>query len=163
MRWLLVDAIDELVADERITGRVCFPPDTPFFADHFPGFPVVPGVIILEALAQLSGKLIGYSVRLNRGDWPFPILSMANHVKFRRFVRPDEVIRLESKIISLREEMAAVQVKARVGKRVHAQAEQIFVFNAVPLADEAEKARVERLERTYLRQLWADYPEEDDD
>jgi 3-hydroxymyristoyl/3-hydroxydecanoyl-(acyl carrier protein) dehydratase len=161
MRWLLVDSIDELVVDERVTGQVCFPADTPFFADHFPGFPVVPGVIILEALAQLSGKLIGYSVRRARGDWPFPILSMANHVKFRRFVRPDEVIRLESKIISMRDEMAAVQVKARVGKRVHAQAEQIFVFNAVPLADEAEKARVERLERKYLRELWADYPEED--
>jgi 3-hydroxymyristoyl/3-hydroxydecanoyl-(acyl carrier protein) dehydratase len=161
MRWLLVDSIDELVVDERVTGQVCFPAETPFFADHFPGFPVVPGVIILEALAQLSGKLIGYSVRRARGDWPFPILSMANHVKFRRFVRPDEVIRLESKIISMRDEMAAVQVKARVGKRVHAQAEQIFVFNAVPLADEAEKARVERLERKYLRELWADYPEED--
>ena len=160
MRWLLVDAIDELVPDEHAVGRVCFPADTPFFADHFPGFPVVPGVIILEALAQLSGKLIGYSVRLSRGDWPFPILSMANHVKFRRFVRPDEEIRLESSIISLRDEMAAVQVKARVGRRVHAQAEQIFVFNAVPLADAAEKARVEQLERTYLRQLWPGYPEE---
>lgn len=160
MRWLLVDAIDELVPDERAVGRVCFPADTPFFQDHFPGFPVVPGVIILESLAQLSGKLIGYSVRLSRGDWPFPILSMANHVKFRKFVRPDQEITLESTILSLRDEMAAVQVRAKVGRKVHAQAEQIFVFNAVPLADQAEKDRVERLERTYLQQLWANYPKD---
>lgn len=160
MRWLLVDSIDELVPDEYVLGRVCFPPDTAFFADHFPGFPVVPGVIILEALAQLSGKLIGYSVRRTRGDWPFPILSMANHVKFRRFVRPDEVISLESRIITMRDEMAAVNVKARVGKRVHAQAEQIFVFNAVPLENAEEKARVERLERRYLRELWPGYSED---
>jgi hypothetical protein len=61
----------------------------------------------------------------------------------------------------MRDEMAAVQVKARVGKRVHAQAEQIFVFNAVPLEDAAEKARVERLERRYLRELWPGYPEDE--
>ena len=160
MRWLLVDSIEDLIPHERATGSVCFPADAPFFADHFPGFPVVPGVLILESLAQLSGKLIGYSVRQARGDWPFPILSMANHVKFRRFVRPDQTITLESRLISLRDEMAAVDVRARVGRQVHAQAEQIFVFNAVPLADAAEKARVEAIERAHLRKLWAACPPE---
>ena len=158
MRWLLVDRIDEMVVGESAVGHTCFPADTPFFADHFPGFPVVPGVIILEALAQLSGKLIGYSVRLERGDWPFPILSMANHVKFRRFVRPDQEIRLETKMTSLRDEMAAVQVRARVDGRLHAQAEQIFVFNAVPLDDPAEMERVESIERAHLARLWSEYP-----
>lgn len=159
MRWLLVDRIDEVIPGERAVGAVCFPADTPFFADHFPEFPVVPGVILLEALAQLSGKLIGYTVRLERGDWPFPILSMANHVKFRRFVRPDQEVRLETTLTALRDEMAAVNVRACIGKKVHAQAEQIFVFNAVPLDDPEALARVERTERRYLQQLWADYPE----
>ena len=68
---------------------------------------------------------------------------------------------MESELISLRDEMAAVKVKARVGKKVHAQAEQIFVFNAVPLDDEAERLRVERIESAELRRLWSDYPEED--
>ncbi|MEL6349339.1 MAG: 3-hydroxyacyl-ACP dehydratase FabZ family protein [Myxococcota bacterium] len=160
MRWLLVDRIEEIVQGERATGAVTFPASAPFFEDHFPEFPVVPGVIILEALAQLSGKLIGYTVRMERGDWPFPILSMANHVKFRRFVRPDQEIRLETRLTALRDEMAAVNVKARVAGKVHAQAEQIFVFNAVPLEDPAALARVERTERMHLKALWADYPEE---
>lgn len=159
MRWLLVDSIDELEINEKVRGRKTYTKDEEFFQDHFPGFPVVPGVLIMESLAQLAGKLIGYSVLKNRGDWPFPILSMMNNVKFRKFVPPDQEITLEAELTSLRDEMAAVKVKAKVGRKVHAQAEQIFVFNAVPLDDEAERQRVERIESLELRRLWADYPE----
>ncbi len=158
MRWRLVDHIDTLTRGESITGRVCFPPETPFFEDHFPGFPVVPGVILLESMAQLSGKLIGYTVRKERGDWPFPILSMVNGAKFRKFVRPGEVVELESRFVELREESAMMSVRARIGGRVHAQAEEFFVFNAVPLADAAEADRLEKLERSELARLWEGYP-----
>jgi 3-hydroxymyristoyl/3-hydroxydecanoyl-(acyl carrier protein) dehydratase len=155
-----VDAIDtmELHAGARARGRVSFPPDSYFFGDHFPGFPVVPGVILLEAMAQLSGKLIGYTVRKARGDWPFPILSMANNVKFRRFVRPDELVELETRFAELRDESAVMNVRARVDGRVIAQAEEVFVFNAVPLATPEESARLEALERAELARLWAGYP-----
>ena len=157
-RWLLVDRIDTLEVGKRALGTKSFSPDERFFEDHFPGFPVVPGVLLLEAMAQLAGKLIGYSVRLERGDWPFPILSMMRSVKFRRFVKPSEQVQLEAKLVALRDEMADVRVRARVGGRVVAQAEQIFVFNAVPLDDPAELAKLERVEFGYLRQLWADCP-----
>jgi 3-hydroxymyristoyl/3-hydroxydecanoyl-(acyl carrier protein) dehydratase len=159
LRWKLVDSIDELVLDEKVVGRKVFHPEEAFFEDHFPGFPVVPGVLILESLAQISGKLIGYSVRLSRGDWPFPILSMMNKVKFRKFIRPGQEITLEGQIIELRSEFSAVRVRAKVGKKVHAQAEQVFVFNAVPLDDEAERERVESIERAELHRLWKDCPE----
>ena len=158
-RWLLVDSIEVLEPGVRAVGSKRFPADERFFEDHFPGFPVVPGVLLLEALAQLSGKLIGYSVRLERGDWPFPILSMMNGVKFRRFVRPDEQVTLETRLEALRDEMAAVKVRAKVGERVVTQAEQIFVFNAVPLEDHEELERLERIEFGYLEQLWAGCPD----
>ena len=158
MRWGLVDRIDELVAGEYAHGVRTFPPDLPLFEDHFPKFPVVPGVLIMESLAQISGKLIGYTVRQQRGDWPFPILSMMNRVKFRKFVPPGTEIRLETKLVALRDEMAAVQVRARVGKKVHAQAEQIFVFNAVPLEDPGASEDLESIERAELVRLWSDYP-----
>ena len=158
MRWRWVDAIDELVPNQSARGRVCFPDDLPFFADHFPGFPVVPGVILLEAMAQLSGKLIGYTVRKERGDWPFPILSMASGVKFRRFVRPGEPVGLETRFGELRDESAVMQVRARVGERVVAQAEEVFVFNAVPLSSPEEGDRLEKIERAELARLWAGYP-----
>lgn len=158
MRWLLVDQIDQLDRDRFAAGRVTFPIDRPFFQDHFPGFPVVPGVLLMEALAQLAGKLIGYSVRLDRGDWPFPILSMMQGVKFRKFVRPEEEVRLEATIVALRDESAVVNVRAWVAGKAVAQAEQTFVFNAVPLQATGESERLEQLERSELRRLWKDYP-----
>lgn len=160
MRWQLVDRIDTLISGERATGAKAFTLSEPFFADHFPGFPVVPGVLLLESMAQLSGKLIGYTVRKDRGDWPFPIFTMANGVKFRRFVRPGQVVELRTEFIALREESASMKVESRVDGKVVAQAEQTFVFNAVPLLDLAERVRVEGLERQALRLLWADYPAE---
>ena len=158
-RWLLVDRIDTLEAGAHAAGVKSFPPDERFFEDHFPGFPVVPGVLLLEALAQLAGKLIGYTVRLERGDWPFPILSMMNGVKFRRFVRPGELVVLEARLVALRDEMADVKVRAKVAGRVVAQADQIFVFNAVPLDDPQELVRLENIEFGYLEQLWPGCPE----
>ena len=68
MRWLLVDGIDTLVVGERAAGHKTWSGDEVFFEDHFPSFPVVPGVLVMEALAQLAGKLIGYTVRQERGD-----------------------------------------------------------------------------------------------
>ncbi|NOY26052.1 MAG: hypothetical protein GXP62_09290 [Oligoflexia bacterium] len=160
MRWRLVDRIDTLVIDEQATGVVSFDPALPVFQDHFPGFAVVPGVLLLESLAQLSGKLIGYTVRKRRGDWPFPIISLMNGVKFRRFVRPGETLQMRTELTQLRDEMAVCRVRGRVGDhgRANVVAEQIFVFNAVPLEDPAGRFRLERLERAELRRLWADYP-----
>lgn len=154
MRWIFLDRIDELVAGEKVTGSTVFPADLPFFVDHFPGWPVVPGVVLLETLAQLAGKGIGYTVRSQRGDWPFPILSMMDGVKFRRFVRPDQRVELEATFRALREESASMRVKARVDGKVVCQAEQIFVFNAVPLEDPEAAAKLETLEGAELARLW---------
>lgn len=159
MRWLWLDGIEELEEGRFARGHKVFPADESFFRDHFPGFPVVPGVILLEAMAQLSGKLIGYTVRKERGDWPFPILSMAERVKFRRFVRPEERVEFTAEIISLRDESALMKVRAKVDGRVVAQAEETFVFNAVKLDDPAESERIEQLEREALRQLWRECPD----
>lgn len=157
MRWVFLDAIDELEVGARAAGRARFPADLPLFEDHFPGWPVVPGVLLLEAMAQLGGKLIGVTVKHRRGDWAMPILSMMSGVKFRRFVRPDEVVGLESALDMLREESAVVRARARVDGRVVAQAEQVFVFNPEPLADPAAAARLERAEVAELRRLWTGF------
>ena len=158
MRWRWLETIDDLVLGSHARGTMRFPADSPFFADHFPEFPVVPGVLLLESMAQLSGKLIGYTVRKERGDWPFPILSMANNVKFRRFVRPDELCEMSCKFIALRDESAVMEVRTRVDGRVVSQAEETFVFNAVPIGGAEECARLEAIERAELARLWAGYP-----
>lgn len=158
MRWSLLDHIDSLEAGEAATGRKTFDPALPLFEDHFPRFPVVPGVLLMESLAQLSGKLIGFTVKRQRGDWPFPILTMMDKVKFRRFVKPGVEIGLETKLLALRDESASVRVRARVDGRVHAQAEQIFAFSAVPLDKTEDQAAVEEIEWSELRRLWPACP-----
>lgn len=158
MRWLLVDRIDELIEGKRAVGARTYDPSLELFQDHFPRFPVVPGVLLMESLAQLAGKLIGYTVRRQRGDWPFPILSMMDRVKFRRFVRPGQEIGLNAELVALRDESAVVNVVGKVEGKAICQAEQVFVFNAVPLANPGESAELEAIERAELRRLWAGYP-----
>jgi len=158
VRWGLVDRIDELVQGERAVAVRTWDPELPLFLDHFPGFPVVPGVLTLESLAQVAGKLIGYTVRKNRGDWPFPILSMMDRVKFRRFIPPGEQVTLEVTLDELRDESARCKVRALVDGKWRARAEQVFVFNAVAFDDPAEAARVEEVERAELKRLWPGYP-----
>jgi 3-hydroxyacyl-[acyl-carrier-protein] dehydratase len=149
--------IDELVPGEVVRGATRFPPELELFGDHFPEWPVVPGVLLLEAMAQLAGKGIGYTVRLHRGDWPFPILSMMHGVKFRKFVRPGEEVVLESRFDALRDESAAMRSRAYVADRLVAQAEQTFVFNAVPIEDRDHRRRLEVVERAELARLWRDF------
>lgn len=153
MRWLFLSKIHELEPGRSVRGEAVFPADLPLFEDHFPRFPVVPGVLLLEACAQLAGKAIGYTVRKQRGDWPFPVLSMMQAVKFRRFVRPGELVQLEADFGSLMDNAALMKVRARTD-RVVAQAEQVFVFNAVPLEGPQDSKFVEENEARQLAALW---------
>lgn len=158
MRWGLVDRIERIEVGQRAVGHRTWDPELPLFLDHFPDFPVVPGVLLLESMAQVAGKLIGYTVRKQRGDWPFPILSMMEKVKFRKFVRPTEPTELHVELVALRDESALIKGKVIVDGKWRARAEQFFVFNAVPFAEEAERQKVEQCERDALATLWPDYP-----
>ena len=64
---------------------------------------MVPGVIQIEALAQLSGKLIEVTVFDNDRRWVWPILSIVRKAKFRRFVRPGDTLHVETKVLSVRQ------------------------------------------------------------
>ena len=157
MRWLFLDRIDSVAINERIQGVKAVGLAEDYFVDHFPKFPVVPGVIVIEALAQLSGKLIELSIYEERGYWPFPVLSMVNKAKFRRFIKPGSVIEMESEVISIRDESAMMRVKARVGELATTSAELTFVFNPQELPSDAAGGDIENIERDFLRQIWPGY------
>ena len=163
MRWLFLDRILELQSGEKAVGLKVPAMSEDYFLDHFPTFPVVPGVIIIEALAQLSGKLIEVSLWDTRKLWTWPILSMVQRAKFRHFVKPGQPIQLESKVISIRPESALMDVRALVnGKRV-CTAEQLFVFNPAGLENDEEQFDLEKAERLALRNLWDGYKEWSED
>lgn len=157
MRWIFLHSIERLEPGVCIEGKYTWPGELELFRDHFPEWPVVPGVLVMESLAQLAGKAIGYTLFLNRGDWPFPILSMMRKVKFRSFIKPDTEVTLKAEFISLRNESANMKVSAWVDGQRRATAEQVFVFNAVPLDDPEKRERLRMVEGGELARLWPEF------
>jgi 3-hydroxyacyl-[acyl-carrier-protein] dehydratase len=118
--FLLVDEIIER-SDSRIVGVKTFTGDEWFFAGHYPGFPLVPGVLLCEAATQCGAILLspllsgeGQGVRASTSDaaGKVPVLTRMNDVRFKRMVRPGEKIVMEVELV---ERLAdAIFLKAKV-------------------------------------------------
>lgn len=125
--FLLVDVIDELVPGERVVGRKNLTINEAFFQGHFPQKPVMPGVLIIEALAQCGGVALLQEESL-RGKLAF--LTTVKNAKFRRQVEPGDVLRLEVEITKLRPHLGlgTATGKAYVGDELAAEADMSFVI-----------------------------------
>ena len=126
MRFVLVDQFLSVEPGRGATALKTFRPEDPVFADHFPGLPVVPGVLLTEAMGQTAG----WALAARLGPDRFPRRMMVERAKFRRLVRPGEEIRLEAGLEETGGRIWAARTRASVGgERV---AEARLVFHAVP-------------------------------
>ena len=131
MRYLLLDRITELAPPERATGVKCVSLSDDWFVDHFPGHPVMPGALILEALAQLGGVLVEASIReKGRGDL-LALLAMVDRARFRAPVRPGDRLDLEVRGQTISEDGGRVSGIAKVDGVTVAEAELTFAFAKV--------------------------------
>lgn len=116
---LMVDRIVEISADS-IVGLKNVTVNEPHFAGHFPGFPVMPGVLIIEAMAQVAGILVGKLAPHTRGRVMF--LASVDEAKFRKPVVPGDQLRIEMKMLRLKHTVAKMQGVATVDGQIAAEA-----------------------------------------
>mgnify|MGYP000495344834 CR=1 FL=1 len=117
--FLLVDRITEMEPD-RIVGVKNVTANEPFFMGHFPDFPVMPGVLIVEAMAQVAGVLVLKDV----GDRKkrLVLLASVEEAKFRRPVLPGDILTIEMKTVKRKATVVKMTGEAKVGGVVVAEA-----------------------------------------
>ena len=119
--FLLVDRITELEPGKRVVGIKNVTINEPFFQGHFPGHPIMPGVLVIEAMAQVGGMLL-------LGAVPDPeskvvYFTSLNNVKWRRPVKPGDQLRFELELLQVRGTMCKMSGVAKVDGEVVAEAE----------------------------------------
>ena len=123
--FLMIDRVVEMVGDEKAVGVKNVSINEPFFQGHYPGEPIMPGVMILEAMAQLSGLLL--SRRLEHTGKVAYLLSM-DRAKMRRPVRPGDQLIVEAEAIHVRTRTGHCKCRAYAGGELAAEAEIKFML-----------------------------------
>ena len=123
--FLLIDTIEELEPGIRAVGKKCVSYNEPYFAGHFPQEPVMPGVLTIEALAQVGAVAI-LSLEENKGKTAY--FGGINKAKFKKKVVPGDTLRMEVSIVKLKKNAGIGQGTAYVDDKVAAQAEFIFMI-----------------------------------
>ena len=133
--FLLVDRILE-ISESRVVGLKNVTINEPFFQGHFPGEPVMPGVLVLESMGQVAGMMISARPGADRDQ--LLILTTLEDVKFRRPVRPGDQLVTEAELLRLRGRMGKVKAIAKVDGET--AAEGVFGFLVTPtLRDEVDQ------------------------
>lgn len=123
--FLLIDTIEELETGKRAVGKKCVTYNEPFFAGHFPKEPVMPGVLIIEALAQVGAVAI-LSQPEFKGKTAY--FGAINSAKFKGKVVPGDVLKLETEIVKVKGPIGLGSAKAYVNEKLVAQAELTFAI-----------------------------------
>ena len=118
--FLLVDRILDYTVNEKITGLKNVTINEPFFQGHFPGQPIMPGVLVLEAMAQVGGCCF-LCEKSNEGKILY--LAAVENARFRKPIVPGDQIRFEIEVLYLRSNIGKIRGKALVDGKLAVEAE----------------------------------------
>ena len=130
--FLLVDQITDCTPGQGARGRKCVTANEPFFQGHFPGYKVMPGVLIIEALAQVGAVAI-LSVPENRGK--LALFGGIKNARFKQQVRPGDVLELECELTAQRGPVGFGTATAKVNGKTACKAELTFALTPGPEAE----------------------------
>lgn len=130
MRWLLFDKILEMDPGKKAVGVRCFSRSELFFMDHFPGYPVVPGVLQIEMIAQVGGKCIMEAI-----PGFLPVLTSVKSAQFRRAIQPGDRALIHAEV-TLRKSYSIANGWIEVDGKKVASAE--VMYGHVPIPAEKE-------------------------
>jgi 3-hydroxyacyl-[acyl-carrier-protein] dehydratase len=152
MRFFLIDRITrwEVGVAAEATKNVALSED--FFDDHFPRRPVMPGVLILEGMAQLSGLLLESSLQQKYSKSAKAVLTVLERTKFRSLVKPGDTLTYRAEMVSVNEAGGKVKTSATKSGSLVTSTEMVFAFKYVddPQLDE---------KRRKLMEIWMQSPE----
>ena len=128
----LIDRITDLdIGKKTIAVEAQVPQQNTIFEGHFPGYPLMPGVLLIETMAQASGWLLIALMKFER----MPFLAAVKEAKMRRFVTPGELLRIEASIFHEGSGYAVTQAKVSVGGKARCNATITFGIASFPNAD----------------------------
>jgi 3-hydroxyacyl-[acyl-carrier-protein] dehydratase len=120
--FLLIDRAEDYRAHQSIVGIKCVTVNEPYFIGHFPGNPVMPGVLIVEAIAQSGAVLMSKSLNADVSGKTIFFTSLDN-CKFRHPVRPGDVLRMPVEVVRARGDIFKFKGQAMVGDKLAAEVE----------------------------------------
>lgn len=123
--FLLIDRVDDMEQGKWVTATKCVSANEPFFQGHFPGKAIMPGVLIMEALAQ-TGAIAILSEPENRGK--LAVFGGIKNCRFRKQVVPGDVLTLHCQLTDRRGPIGYGKAVAKIGNQVAAQGELSFVI-----------------------------------
>lgn len=125
--FMLIDTVEELTPGVRAVAKKCVSYNEPFFQGHFPAEPVMPGVLIVEALAQ-TGAVAILSLEENKGKTAY--FAAIQSAKFKKKVVPGDVLMLETEIIRQKGSIGVGKATATVDGKIAVQAELTFAISS---------------------------------
>lgn len=122
---LLVDRVLEIEPGKRVVGVKNVSFNEPYFSGHFPGLPVMPGVLIIESMAQVAAIMM---LALPNFRDQIPYLAGMDKVRFRKPVVPGDVLRIEAELVKIHRSIGRVNIIAKVEGELIAEAEVMFAL-----------------------------------
>jgi 3-hydroxyacyl-[acyl-carrier-protein] dehydratase len=140
--FLLIDRVVEFERGKRLVAIKNVTMNEPFFQGHFPGYPIMPGVLVIEAMAQ-AGAIVMMNEIPDR-DKKLAVFTGIDKAKFRRQVIPGDQLRIEVEVLAFRPRIGRMEAKAYVGDKLACQA--ILTCSIVPR--EPERSAVTEVQPT---------------